>query len=43
MQLLCCNMGAPTGRALEAPQSDAAVGAGRREKQLRQRAVRQDP
>jgi len=35
--------GAPTGRALEAPQSNAAVEAGRREEQLRQRAVRQEP
>ena len=34
---------APTVRALEAPRTDAAVEAGRREKQQRQRAVRQEP
>ena len=35
--------GAPIGRALEAPQSDAEVETGRGKKQLRQKAVRQEP
>jgi len=35
--------GAPIGRALGAPQSDAEVEAGRREEQLRPRALRQEP
>ena len=35
--------GAPIGHALEAPQSDAEVEAGRREEQLRQRALGQEP
>ena len=35
--------GAPTGRALEAPQIDAAIEAGKKEELLRPRAVRLEP
>ena len=34
---------APTGHALEAPQTDAAIEAGRRGELLRPRAVRLEP